>query len=236
MIEYRNAHPIKPEEGAVVYSGTSYGLFYKEPPAGVTRFRYSVVIHERPLQAFSKDVTFSRKKDAKRYVSKLAIDWLIDNKFMPADGTVRFPKPVAAPQAAKIIGPQITNAAPNPPRAKGESFAGQVPALCMKLGFSPPKYEIERVSTLTPLYSGYAHFPGDPRIEEGKIGEVRDVHGQKNAKEQIAVEVVTFLKSIEAQRENAFEEDDRKRKRYMMESPTRDQCVEKLVKLEDDSD
>ena len=62
-----------------------------------------------------------------------------------------------------------------------------------------PKYEITRVSEQAPLYSGYAHFNGDPRIE-GKVGEVKDIFGQKNAKEMIAETLYAFLKDIERQR------------------------------------
>jgi hypothetical protein len=69
----------------------------------------------------------------------------------------------------------------------------------MRLGFTTPKYEITKVSEDAPLYSGYAHFNGDPRIE-GKIGEVDGIFGQKNTKEMIAETLYSFLKDIERQR------------------------------------
>lgn len=176
-----------------------------------------VILAESP-QRFGDAISFARKKDAKQYASKQAIDWLIANSFMPEIG-VKFPKPkpavitqpapVAKPQ--KFMDPKILNtpvvsvkeivAAPlQTPGAtsKSTSFAGRIPDLCMRLGFMPPKYEITKVSDDAPLYSGYAHFNGDPRIE-GKIGEVESIFGQKNAKEMIAETLYLFLKHIERQ-------------------------------------
>ena len=63
------------------------------------------------------------------------------------------------------------------------------------------------MSEHAPLYSGYAHFNGDPRIE-GKIGEVNDIFGQKNAKEMIAETLHAFLKDIERQRMASMENND----------------------------
>jgi len=90
-----------------------------------------------------------------------------------------------------------------------------------------PKYEIEKVSEGAPIYNGYAHFQGDPRIE-GKIGEVKDVFGQKNAKEKIAEEVFAFLKDIERQRMEGHEDEGRKRKRSVSED---EEVAEKIVKV-----
>jgi hypothetical protein len=148
---------------------------------------------------------------------------------MPADGSVKFPKPVLPPNA-KIIGPQVPNS-PATKLPKGTSFAGQIPELCIKLGFNVPKYEIERVSEDAPLYKGYAHFHGDPRIVDSKIGFVSDVFGQKNTKEKIAEEVLSFLKDIERQRSEINDEEDRKRKRSL-ESSESEEAREKSVKLD----
>jgi hypothetical protein len=87
-----------------------------------------------------------------------------------------------------------------------------VPELAGRLGFDPPQYELSKVIPDGPLWNGYAHFGGDPRID-GPIGEVKSVYGMKNAKEAIATEVVKFLKSIEKHRKEQQESDDRKRKR-----------------------
>lgn len=96
-----------------------------------------------------------------------------------------------------------------------------------------PTYEITKHSENTPLWNGYAHFSGDPRIE-GKVGEVRSVYGKSNAKEQIAMEVFSFLKDIERQRmeiEDNEEEEDRKRKRESVSSEI-GESPGKVVKVE----
>lgn len=164
---------------------------------------------------------------------------------MPGDGSVKWPKPAVSP-TAKVIGPQV----PKPlatKSSKSMSFAQQVPELCIKLGLNMPKYEIEKVCEEPALYKGYAHFQGDPRIVESKIGVVTDVFGQKNTKEMIAEEVLSFLKDIESQRaalsfledierERAElkNEEDKKRKRSLA-SPESEGSKEKLAKLDGSS-
>ena len=206
--EYRNAHPT-----------AAGGLTYVEGVAGSipVRFTCTVLLHESP-QHFGHSINFSNKKDAKRYASKKAIDWLIANSFMPADGSVKFRKALPPP-TAKVLGPlQLATPSPGGPPKNGSptSYACQIPDLCSRLGFNAPSYEITKDSEITSFWSGYAHFVGDPRIE-GKVGEAKSVFGKSNAKEQIAMEVLSFLRDIERQRrekENKeAEEDDRKRKR-----------------------
>jgi len=224
------------------------GLKYVDGVVGQAPARFTCIaaLAESP-QPFGDAVSFTKKKDAKQYASKKAIDWLIENKFMPVD-QVKFPKkqPKAVSQAAAgtakaaaaaaAASAQEDNAIPAAPPSKSTStsFAGQIPDLCIRLGFNMPKYEITRASEIAPLYSGYAHFNGDPRIE-GKVGEVFDVFGQKNAKEKIAEEVFSFLKDIERQRmalyEDDAEEEDRKRKRSM-ESPEVGNTSGKAIKAQ----
>jgi hypothetical protein len=166
------------------------------------------VIHES-LQHFGKVISFSNKKDAKQYAAKKAVDWLVGNGFMPVVG-VKFPK-TPPPPIVKAIGPvQSTTPSPAgpPTQASFITYAGQIPELCLRLGFNTPTYEITKLSNNASLWNGYAHFSGDPRIQ-GKVGEVKNVFGKGNAKEQIAKEVFSFLKAIERQRiemEDADEE------------------------------
>jgi hypothetical protein len=158
-------------------------------------------------------VSFSNKKDAKQFAAKKAIDWLIANNHMPSDGSARFPKPpppMQIPQSKKSK--PVSPSDPNTPSAEGTvKYTTMIPPLCNKLGFSPPRYEIEKVNN-TAFWSGYAFFPDNPIIE-GKIGEVSNVYGKDNAKLEIAEVVYKFLKDIERQRGEQLDIDDRKRKR-----------------------
>lgn len=191
------------------------GLKYLDTSIGAAPSRFNCIVTlAESAQTFGEGVSFIRKKDAKQYASKKAVDWLIASSLMPEVG-VKFPKarPAAqpAPVTKQVASPVLSTpvavvkavaVAPQSPAITPKaatSFAGQIPELCSRLGFTPPKYEITKVSGDAPLYSGYAHFNGDPRIE-GRIGEVRDVFGQKNAKEMIAERLYSFLKDIERQR------------------------------------
>ena len=167
---------------------------------GTSRFRCTVTIHEAPHIQFGQDNTlsFAKKKDAKQFASKKAIDWLIASGFMPPDGSVRWPKPTPLPPS-KVIGPKIPSGAQSIVAKSKNTFTAQIPPLAHKLGFSPPTYEITRVSEEAPLYNGHARWPNDPRIS-GKVGVVTNIYGQKNAKEMIAQEVFAFLTDIERQR------------------------------------
>lgn len=73
----------------------------------------------------------------------------------------------------------------------------------MKLGFNIPTYKPKQPIPAAPYYDMYADFGGDPRIE-GKIGEVFNIYGQKNAKEKCAQEVLSFLRDIEKQRKEQY--------------------------------
>ena len=152
---------------------------------------------------------------------------------MPADGSVKFPK-AALPPVIKGIGAirsATSSPAGTPKQVQTASYAGQVPELCYRLGFNTPTYEITKHSENTPLWNGYAHFGGDPRIE-GKVGEVKSIYGKNNAKEQIAMEVLSFLKDIERQRMEMddVEDEGRKRKRSPT-SPGLAESSEKAVKV-----
>lgn len=192
------------------------------------RFKCTVVISESS-QHFGGTISFSKKKDAKRHASKQAVDWLIENKFMPTDGSVKFAK-LPPPPVTKTIGPiQPATSSPNASPKPAISYAGQVPELCVRLGFNMPTYRITKHKETSAFWDGYAYFGGDPRIE-GKVGEVKNVFGKGNAKEQIAMEVLSFLRNIERQRME-IDDEERKRKRSSM-SPELGENSGKFVKVE----
>ncbi len=154
---------------------------------------------------------------------------------MPADGSVKFSK-APPPPIIKSFGsvqPVTSALTGNPKPVPPSSSAGQVPEMCSRLGFILPTYELTKDSEIAAFWSGYAHFRGDPRVE-GKIGKVKGVFGKNNAKEQIAMEVLSFLKDIERQRmkmankTDELEEEGRKRKRDSVSSSK--EISEKQVK------
>lgn len=122
--------------------------------------------------------TFGAKKRAKQFAAKKVIEWLISNNYMPADGSVRFPNPPEASASTHTTQDTIT---------------AQVPVLCARLGFMCPRYVIEPISPCASIYNGYADFGSDPRIPD-HIGHVYNIYGKKNAKLEIAKQVIAFLK------------------------------------------
>lgn len=259
------------------------GLEYVERPSVKDPTRHTcILIIAESIQKFGEGIPFSNKKSAKKYASKLAIDWLIDRNYMPADGGVRFPKVHLLPQLPpKPVFATLQASTPNPPAPSApaqnlsalksaiqnnslqatlhntpapdapalktklpiqttpspetsppspstssspdsgntKSWASQVPELCTRLGLVGPEYTIKKASDNEASYTGYARFKDNPKIVDDKIGFVRNAFGQKRAKEEIAKEVVAFLKDIERQRlempveEEGEGEEDRKRKR-----------------------
>jgi hypothetical protein len=209
--EYRNAHPITAPSGAPP-TGAPPGLNYEEAVlnfSGLLRFAYTIEIAESSQKFGGSVQTFSNKKDAKQYAAKKAIEWLIANNHMPSDGSVRFAKP---PPPVQLQPKKRKSLSPSDSSPDGTiKYATLVPTLCHKLGFGPPRYEIEKTDN-TALCNGYAIFPGNPIID-GKVGEVFNVFGQKNTKEEIAEIVYSFLKDIERQREGQLDIQGNKRLR-----------------------
>jgi hypothetical protein len=211
------------------------GLVFAESPSANDPVRHTckLTIAESAKPFGGDDMSFSNKKSAKQYAAKCAIDWLIQSNHMPSDGTLKFPKlkqvahqlPPKPGSVASYPSPSTsvststdTPAAKSPAKTPAKSWASQVPELCLRLGLKNPSYEITKYSDSVAFYRGYAHFENEPLIEEGEIGMVDNVYGQKTAKEMIAEEVVKFLKDIERQRSGVFEvkghdAEEKKRKR-----------------------
>lgn len=143
---------------------------------------------------------FSNKKAAKQYACQLAIEWLIQNSFMPAVGA-KFPKPRAtqSPTTTNLTVDSPALGSTSPISSGGPTAASRVPDLCHSLGLPTPSYVLESNPEFPSIYSGYAHFSGDPRVS-GKLGEFTNIFGRKNAKEACAIEVVGFLESMRDQR------------------------------------
>ncbi|KAB8297181.1 hypothetical protein EYC80_002559 [Monilinia laxa] len=211
--------------------GINPGPVYTEIRISEQRFACSVTIKEN-LEPISSLASFSRKKDAKQFISKLAIDWLISKSLMPSTGAVKFPKAPIAPQtpepkkARAPTSPQAAATSPTTsPRERSTSptsYPGLIPDLCHTLGFNIPTYKIVPMVEGIPIYQGYADFGSDPRIF-GKVGEFRDIHGRKRAKEVCAKVVWSFLKDIERQRlesiADADADTDVEKKRKREETP-----------------
>ncbi|CAD6442984.1 595de35d-e164-4649-8e05-f4ded1339401 [Sclerotinia trifoliorum] len=213
LLEYHQANAINPTAE------------YSEIEVSPQRFTCSVIIKQNS-EPISSLTSFARKKDAKQFISKLAIDWLISQNLMPSTGAVKFPKAPVAPQTplAKTyrapLSPLDSTSATISPRERSTSptsYPGLIPDLCRALGFNVPTYRIVPMVEGSPVYHGFADFGSDPRIL-GKIGEFRDIYGKKKAREVCAREVWYFLKDIERQRLEGTENQEMEIKRKREET------------------
>ncbi|KAI5926611.1 hypothetical protein F4810DRAFT_707699 [Camillea tinctor] len=225
-IEYRAALRMPTGGSAVVFTESQV-----DPHSvGPSNWLAQVTIDEHPspfpgpsggLFEDGTQPSFARKKDAKKYAAKCAIEWLRANQYMPQDG-VKFPKvKQAAPQPvqkstqkSKSQSSPPRNNQPNSPKANKSpktpvpvspfddtepSAVVKVTELCGRLGFRM-KYVIDQVSPNSEFFNGYpdfgiyaAQFPDD-------IGCVKNILGRKAAKEKIAEELLEVLEKIEDER------------------------------------
>jgi hypothetical protein len=234
--EFRNAypHPIQTKltEGTV----------------GQQRFVCTATIAESSEVFGSTTVSFGKKKDAKRYACKCAIEWLIEHNFMPAQGGVRLAKVETlgppTPKVSILGAPRKSDAirasldgVPSMPAPGTPSYAHRVASLSTELGFSPPTYVAKQNPEAAAIWSIFAHFPGDPRVH-GKAGESVNVYGKKSAKEACAKQVLQFLESIRDGRIKEMEENreaSAKRKRSL-EDEGGGELLPQETKQEPDSD
>ncbi|KAG4444063.1 hypothetical protein IFR05_000416 [Cadophora sp. M221] len=226
LTEYRQAHPVA-EEGITWNEKSEPGKFGPRFTCTLKISESDEIFGSGNYGFSSKVAFFSTKKTAKKYAAMLAIEWLIQNNHMPNNGAVRFPK-VAAPPAPNVL------------RAPGDleqSHAGQVPELCIRLGFGVPRYVITPALDIpnNAFWNGYADFGHDPRID-GKVGKVENVHGKKAAKEQVARLVVLFLRDIERQRlagEEGTVEEEIAEEKVVEEDVMEEKKVEEAENAED---
>ena len=85
----------------------------------------------------------------------------------------------------------------------------------------------------------WADFGDQPEID-GRVGEFRGIHGKKAAKEMVAKEVLSFLRSIQKHRLSGLDNDDdddddgeeaRKRKRSADVHPSSQEAPVKVIKV-----
>ncbi|KAI0971649.1 hypothetical protein F4678DRAFT_472172 [Xylaria arbuscula] len=215
--EYRAAHPLR---------GSQEVPFAESPfdPSGrgFVRWQCRVTLDEAPGVVFpNADAalpSFARKKDAKQYAAKCAIEWLRAKGLMPQHG-VRFPKGYSTPHQlqgqpkspqpkgfsntpaqGQILSPARIQSTPtrspfSPFDDSQASAANQAAELCKALGINPPRYDIA-TTTIDGFYRGRADF-GDEGdflpFDASELALTEDVMGKKAAKELIAEKLVKLL-------------------------------------------
>ncbi|RYC61197.1 hypothetical protein CHU98_g5009 [Xylaria longipes] len=186
---------------------------------GPLRWKCQVTLVEAPGEAFpqadASQQTFAKKKDAKKYAAKCAVDWLRAKGFMPQDGGVKFPR-------STIVFPQQRQAQPKTPSnrshakpsspfaaipaspfdASQPSAAHQVSELCTSLGIPPPTYRVDPADERGSFFNGYADFGSFGAILPFDTSECRveNIMGKKAAKETIAENLLILLQEEKQKR------------------------------------
>ena len=91
---------------------------------------------------------------------------------------------------------------------RGSTYTQKVNDAYSILGLQTPQYVLEAASNLAPsMFNGHASFPNQPGLPK-EIGEVRNVFGKKNAKEEIAKGVWEEMQKLAEKRGVSISETD----------------------------
>ncbi|KAI1078436.1 hypothetical protein F5B20DRAFT_229471 [Whalleya microplaca] len=226
-------------------SSSTTGLAYKEWSSTNLSLTWSchVLIDEHaepfpgPAGGLLSDGTlpsFTRKKDAKQYAAKCAVEWLRENGLMPQDG-IRFPKAQRAaplplsisskkqkmcppsPEQPKTPAPKtgksegspngvVPGSSPSPFNEDERSAAFEVSQLWAELGFYPFQYIIEPVPDSPGFFSGHPDFGMQPERFPENFGHVEKVYSRRAAKEKIAEEMLKYLRQLDADRDRGIQQ------------------------------
>ncbi|KUI62151.1 hypothetical protein VP1G_09297 [Cytospora mali] len=167
---------------------------------------------------------FPRKKEAKQYAAKCAVEWLIAHSFMPSNlKDVTFPKGRVLPSlSSSFVKPSTegSNGALTPPAQKRQSppkettsdvtdfnddglaATKRVATLCPQLGLRPPRYVISvSASGADGCYDGYPEFGHDNSSVPRGLGHVKNVEGQEKARQEVASLVLDHLLPLQKERQ-----------------------------------
>ncbi|MCJ1436814.1 hypothetical protein MMC27_006196 [Xylographa pallens] len=155
-------------------------------------------VAQRPGVPFGgADVLFASKKAAKAHAAREAVQFLERSGALDAEGGGRRKR-------AKVGGGAVkAEEAPREGEGEGErSWGERVVDLCTTLGIHPPTYRLAAPAPATAphIYSGAAHFEHEPLLR-APVGEVRNVYGRRNAREECARGVVAVLEGVRRGRE-----------------------------------
>ena len=183
-----------PEFYAADPSLLAQGPIYTEFALG-SLYACECLIDKRADSPFgSKDMGFPSKKAAKTNAAMEAVNWLVEQGELNPDGTAKKRKKLKLGTAVKAQAPSTGG------EGKGISFGQRVNDLYPILGLSAPEYRLRPSPQAPNFHSGAAYFPRDPLVVKGPVGEINNVFGKKNAREECAKGVLEFLERLVRER------------------------------------
>ncbi|KAI4862908.1 hypothetical protein F4820DRAFT_459902 [Hypoxylon rubiginosum] len=192
--------------------GNTAGVDFQEKPgpvvSGVQNWYCQVRIDEYPepfpnseggILQDGMPPCFVRKKDAKKYAAKCAVEWLRTKGQRPAT-----PQPSSPERKKQKLSASSPEQSKNP--TSEPDVLQEVQQLCVRLG-SPdrPKYIITENPEQPGFFSGYPDMGILVSTLPAGVGRVEDVLGKRPAKEKIAEELLVHLRSIVAKHDEEYE-------------------------------
>ncbi|KAL9604260.1 MAG: hypothetical protein Q9219_000658 [cf. Caloplaca sp. 3 TL-2023] len=191
LLEYHNATDPTHSSSGPIYTEYALGL----------QFACTCTIPSCPSDTFgSSTVAFPNKKAARTNAAKEAIKHLVSIGEVNPDGSPKVRKKVKVGAG----GPTVRVEANGVEVKRDATYAARVNDLAPLLSLTPPIYRLGPTNPSAPnLLSGAAYFSGDaayiPRLKDA-VGEVRNVFGKKNAKEECARGVWEALREVARER------------------------------------
>lgn len=180
LLEYHNS--ISPTQGPI----------YQEYAVGAS-FACTCTIPGHPNPFGSTATVFPSKKAARMNAAREAMKFLITAGLTEPDGSLRTKKKAKLGTAVRIEKDRLGV-------KKDTTFAQRVNDICPILGLTAPEYRITALSADAPnMVSGAAYFRSEPSFPK-PLGEVRNVYGKKNAKEECAKGVWLALSKLAKER------------------------------------
>ncbi|KAJ0109252.1 rrna-processing protein efg1 [Diaporthe amygdali] len=186
-----------------------------------------------PAAGFGFDETgcppFGKKKDAKQYAAKCAIDWLITQSLMPSNlqdvtspkQQLPFPRPlpIQASQSAKRPNDGTNGVLSPPPKRKTKGTNGavdvddnslpatqRVTTLCHSMKLRAPTYRLTNSDPRANyIFDGYPDFGEDSDEFPEDLGKVTGVAGKDGARQEIAELVLEHLLVMHRERTEKYE-------------------------------
>ncbi|KAL9101279.1 MAG: hypothetical protein Q9163_003451 [Psora crenata] len=163
-------------------------------------FSATCVIPSYPDRVFgSQDTPFPSKKAAQSNAAKEAVELLIAEGKVNQDGTII---PVKKKKLNNNLDGHCFEV------EEGCSYGQKVDKIAHFLGLPALQYHLSQCPAAPNMVSGFAIFLDQHVLEglRGQLGEVRNVYGKKNARDEIAKAVWELLRRVAEQRGSAVRE------------------------------
>lgn len=164
---------------------------------------------------------FPTKRDARRYAARCCAEWLQAQSRLPASAVIspagRGPNPPSPPSSPTAVTPAGRgggggggggggSSGSDGNDSDGMSAAQRAAELCTNLRLPPLKYDLRQSSgNAVGYWSGGLDFGAAVIDIPPDVGRVENVYGKKNAQNEVAKQLLVYLRKMKAERDADFE-------------------------------